>query len=206
MLAAGSVIASSLVAGPAFADSDDSTGQVTLSLSKAQAASANTAEAGRINELVAAYDAGTNVFDPRKVSSSTLQSADATSFIAAISARGARIIGASAAPVPGALAAAKKKTGRNWLDAWGYHLLVDGPTASQIATVAFGSGTVAGGIAGILLINVEGFPISTGGALGAGAVAVALAALGVALTVCNLHGKGTQFNYNWITWTCWARS
>lgn len=95
--------------------------------------------------------------------------------------------------------------GSNWIDAWGCHLLISGPTATQITAATFGGGTVAGGIAAILLVNVEGSPLSTGGGLAGGAVAIALAAMGVVLTICNIHGNGTQFNYNWVTWTCWAR-
>ena len=73
----------------------------------------------------------------------------------------------------------------------------------RLATLAATGSAGAGGIAALLAVNIEGFPISTTGALASGAVAVGLIAAAGALQLCNINGNGAQLNYNWVLWTCW---
>lgn len=198
------IVSCTLVAPPAFAAAPDSDAQ-TLTLSKAQTTSVDPAQAARLDQLIAAYDRSTGVFDAAKVSAATLSSADGKAFVSTLTAEGAHMASDSVGThLPAvAMRAAKKKTGKLWIDAWGVHIKAPAPVISALSAAAAGAGGSAAAVAGILLVNVEGFPISTGGAITSGAVAAGLFAASGILALCNLNGRGAQLNYNWVTWTCW---
>jgi hypothetical protein len=65
-------------------------------------------------------------------------------------------------------------TGSAWADGWGFHMTVPRGTMERLVGLAATGSAGAGGIAALLAANIEGFPVSTTGALATGAVAVAL--------------------------------
>lgn len=199
-----------LAAGaPAHAQSSAES-RVTTDIATAPLTPEQQAVADQVTALTSAVDQHTRTFDSRKVDATLLDSEAGASFLAAYAAEGGTIIaadGEAAAPAASTLresmSAAAASGGRIWQDAWGVHMTVPKDTMDRLATLAATGSGAAGAVAALLAANIEGFPISTTGALASGAVAVALIGVAGALQLCNINGNGAQVNYNWVVWTCW---
>lgn len=199
-----SVVGGSLVATPAYAASSTTESSQTVTLTSAQATAANPAQIARLDQLIHAFSQTTDTFNPNLVPTDTLASSDGKAFVSAITAQGATVSTATGAVHGLAVhSAAKKKTGKLWIDGWGVHIKAPAPVISALSAAAAGGGGTAAAVAGVLLINVEGFPVSSGGAIASGAIAAGLFTASAILALCNLYGNGAQLNYNWVTWTCW---
>lgn len=203
----------STMAAPAYAATPANDDQPqTVSLSSEQSAElspGDVAIAAIVDELIAGVDQATSTFDARKVPAEAAQSDIGQQFAAEFARSGGTVIAAdgsttsSAAPVLERQSASAAASGRIWQDAWGAHITVPSDTMDRLATLAATGSAGAGSVAALLAANIEGFPISTTGALASGAVALGLIASAGAMQVCNINGNGAQLNYNWVLWTCW---
>ncbi|HXH35809.1 MAG TPA: hypothetical protein VNJ54_15615 [Plantibacter sp.] len=200
-------------AAPAFASapSEVPTDAKSVTMDAAQTTDLTPEEAAlakTVDQLTAGVDQATLTYDARTVPAEVASSETGQEFAAEFARSGGTVIaadGTSTAPAAQdrqAVTAAAAQ-GRIWQDAWGVHMTVPKDTMDRLATLAATGSAGAGAIAGLLAVNIEGFPISTTGALASGAVAVGLIAAAGALQVCNINGNGAQLNYNWILWTCW---
>ena len=191
---------------PAAGSADSTT--VTISEEQVAALSpADAAVASEVDALVAGVDQTTSTYDERLVPAEIAQSADGLAFAAEFARSGGSVVSRDgtttreASPDQARSAAAAR--GRIWQDAWGAHMTVPSATMDRLSTLAATGSGAAGAVAALLAANIEGFPISTTGALASGAVAVGLISAAGALQLCNINGKGAQVNYNLVTWTCW---
>ena len=209
-------VASALVAASVFtavpANAENATESPIVGVSEAQltaAAEADPQTTLEVDALIAAFDTETKVLDERSLSAEVLASQTADAFATEVVAGGGSVVALDGTvSVPIATQSKSSSTsaaaaGSAWLDGWGYHMTMSSDVIDRVAALAATGSTAAGGIAALLAINIEGFPVSTTGALAAGAVAVALIASAGIMQACNLGGKGAQVNYNWVIWTCW---
>jgi hypothetical protein len=189
------------------AGSADSTTVTIFEEQVAALSPADAAVASEVDALVAGVDQTTSTYDERLVPAEIAQSADGLAFAAEFARSGGSVVSRDgtttreASPDQARSAAAAR--GRIWQDAWGAHMTVPSATMDRLSTLAATGSGAAGAVAALLAANIEGFPISTTGALASGAVAVGLISAAGALQLCNINGKGAQVNYNWVTWTCW---
>lgn len=198
-----------LCASPAQASEPPPTELQTVALASEQLdqVSVSDSEAVILEELIAAVDQRTRTYDERVVAQETLSSDSGRAFEQTILDLGGTVIAPdgsvrSSAAVSNSVQALASG-GRIWTDAWGVHFTASSAVIGQLVAAAAGAGGSAAAIAGVLALNMEGFPANVGGAAAAGVIAAALFASAGVLSLCNLGGNGAQFNYNWITWTCW---
>lgn len=185
-------------------------GDISISKASLLEVSSDSDQAVRINALVVGVDQSSRTYDERQVDPVVASSEEGIDFKAEFLAQGGTVVEASGLAVYSerpaevrASAAEARAKGRAWVDGWGFHMTVPKDTMDRLAGLAATGSAGAGGIAALLAANIEGFPVSSVGALAAGAVAVSLIAQAGALQFCNINGKGAQVNFNWVTWTCW---
>lgn len=193
---------------PAFAETTPSSSTDPINVSQAaELTPEQEALATEVTELTSAVDQASKTLDLRKLSDKVSQSDTAKAFVSEYSANGGSVINSDGTTSPSHPTARSAKAssaeGRIWQDARGAHITVPKDTMDRLATLAATGSGAAGAVAALLAANIEGFPISTGGALAAGAVALGLIAAAGALQICNINGNGAQANYNWVLWTCW---
>ena len=172
---------------PVFA-ADASPPSTTLGIAGVQSPKLTPEEAAvanQVTELVSAVNAKTLTFDVRKVSAEVMSEQIGQQFATEFSASGGTIINSDGTVMTSSAASALSGTeataavaaessGRIWQDLWGAHMTVPKDLMDRLATLAATGSAGAGGIAALLAVNIEGFPISTTGALASGAVAVGL--------------------------------
>lgn len=207
----------STMATPAFAEPKAPAPSTTVTISADQGTPPLTPEqqalAVHVTALTSAVDPETLIFDERALPPALLGSELVQGFATEFVADGGTVISAdgttsksSSASTVGVITDASARAaagGRIWQDVWGAHITVPTDTMDRLSTLAATGSGAAGAVAALLAVNIEGFPISTTGALASGAVALSLIAISGALQVCNIHGNGAQVNFNWVMWTCW---
>jgi hypothetical protein len=156
-----------------------------------------------IDALVSGVDQGTRIYDERMVPEVLVSSEIGVDFRSEYLKQGGTVIGVDGTLTQGTQTIGTMATGSAWVDGWGFHMTVPRGTMERLVGLAATGSAGAGGIAALLAINIEGFPVSTTGALAAGAVAVALISISGSLQLCNINGNGAQVNYNWVMYTCW---
>ena len=187
--------------------------RATLTVAESQLAT--TPEAKQLGELIAAVDPEAGTYDERKVPAAVLAGQSADTFKEVILRQGGTVIGGDGATTTGdatnalfAVAAASALSARSsgssmWVVGWGVHFTVTSATMAALVGAAAGGAGTAAAVAGVLALNVEGFPANLGDAAAAGAVAAALAAASGVYALCNGNGNGAQINDNWAAVTCW---
>ncbi|WP_010205554.1 hypothetical protein [Salinibacterium sp. PAMC 21357] len=215
-LAAGATVTAvallSTMAAPVFAATPATAEQSQVSTldtrQSAEWSPEDAAIAATIDQLTVGVDQATSTYDARNVPAEAANSDVGERFAAEFARSGGTVIAADGlTSTPSAEVhdrqATAAATGRIWQDAWGVHMTLPEDTMDRLSTLALTGSAGAGSIAALLAVNVEGFPISTTGALASGGVAIGLIAASGALQVCNINGNGAQLNYNWVLWTCW---
>lgn len=194
---------------PAQASEPTPTGPQTVTVASEQLDQVSISDSGAavLEELIAAVDQGTRTYDERVVAPETISSDAGRAFEQTILDLGGTVIAPDGtAQSSGATSNSVQPLasgGRIWTDAWGVHFTASSAVIGQLVAAAAAGGGSAAAIAGVMALNIEGFPANVGGAAAAGVIAAALFASAGVLSLCNLGGNGAQFNYNWITWTCW---
>lgn len=201
------VMASGLfVAAPAnAADSPASSANVNIAYTSLDGATKN--EAAIIDSLIAATNLDRLTIDLTKLSSATLATQTARSYIAEVQSESAETntLSREGSTLRSVSLKAKKSGGRAWQDAWGFHMTVNADLLDRISGIALTGSAGAGIIAGILAVNVEGFPLSTAGGIASGAIALALVGAAGVIQVCNIGGNGAQVNFTYGVVTCWPK-
>ena len=188
----------------------NSVNSTTVTISEQQAAALSPADASvasEVDALVAGVDQTTSTYDERLVPADVAEGDMGRAFATEFARSGGTVVSRDGTTTrqasPDQTRSVAAAGGRIWQDAWGAHMTIPSDTMDRLSTLAATGSGAAGAVAALLAANIEGFPISTTGALASGAVAVGLISAAGALQLCNINGNGAQVNYNWVTWTCW---
>ena len=153
----------------------------TVTISGQQAAALSPTEAAvasEVDSLVAGVDQTTSTHDERLVPADVADGHVGQAFATEFTRSGGSVVSRDGTSTRQASPDQARSTaaagGRIWQDAWGAHMTVPSATMDRLSTLAATGSGAAGAVAALLAADIEGFPISTTGALAPGAVAVGL--------------------------------